>query len=98
MLLVIGELVHHIAELVAVLQGGHLDSANVLLLFLLVNTHQLVLLLKAHNLALDPLEDFVEEHGGCITLSVDHLVVLLGHLQSLLQYSDSLLKLMVQSL
>ena len=55
-------------------------------------------MLKSHKLTLDLFEDFVEEHGGCITLATDHLIVVLVLLESLLKHNDPLLQLMVQSL
>lgn len=55
-------------------------------------------MLQAHQLAFDPLKDFIKEHRGGVTLAVDHLVVVFRHVEALLHQSDSLLECMIQAL
>ena len=55
-------LVKEVAELVAVLQLGDLNSTDVLFVLALLNAHELHILLQAHQLALYALKDLVEEH------------------------------------
>ncbi len=96
--LIVLDLVQHISEVIIVFQVVHLDAAYILLFFPLLHGHQLDVLLKAHQFALHAFENFIEELGGSIAFTVDHLVAIFTHLQSLLHHGDSLLKLVVQSL
>lgn len=67
----------YVAELVSVLEVGHLESAQTILIATLFVIDKLHLLLEAHHFGLDPLEDFVEEHRGGIALAIYQLVTLL---------------------
>ena len=89
---------HQVAELVTVLQSIDFKATDVLLFFLLFHVHQLNALLKAHQFSFDSFKDLIKEHRGSITFAIDHLVVVFRDLEALLQDSDTLLKLRVQSL
>ena len=89
---------YHISEIFAVFERGNFHSAQVLLLFALLHVHQIDVLLEAHQFALDSLKDLVKEHGRCVTLSIDHLVVGFRHGKSLFKQCDTLLKLVIEPL
>ena len=66
---------YHVPEVIAILEIGDLQSAEVLLLLSLLHAHHVHVLLEAHEFTLDALEDLIEEHRRGVALSVHHLVV-----------------------
>ena len=80
------------------LQGGDLNTADIVPFLPLLHAQQVLLLFKSHQFPLDSLEDLVEEHRCRISLPIDHLRAVFIHLESLLKHGDPLLESVIQLL